>query len=76
MYVSEDKNNALVYYVVKTARPSNEIKMLKLKGLDENVIYDVNGKTYSGKTLMHHGIMIESLENDGNNIIFKIQKIR
>lgn len=75
MYVSEDKSKALVYYVVKTARPSNEIKFLKLKGLEKDENYDVNGKKYSGNTLMNHGIMIEDKEFDGLNYIFEINKI-
>lgn len=74
MYVSEDRSKALVYYVVKTARPSNEIQMLKLKGLDAEGKYAVNGNTYSGKTLMNYGIMVEAKEYDGMNFIFKIKK--
>lgn len=33
IYVSEEKKEVLVYYVVKTASPSNETVYLKLKGL-------------------------------------------
>lgn len=75
MYVSEDKNRALVYYVVKTARPSNEDVYLKLKGLDENARYTINGETKSGRTLMHYGIVINSGENDGNNMIFEVKRV-
>lgn len=70
-----DKNEAVVYYVVKTARLSNKIKFLKLKELDKDAKYDVNGKKYSGNTLMNHGIMIEDKEYDGLNLIFEINKI-
>ena len=76
MYVSEDKSKALVYYVVKTARPSNEAVMLKLKGLDDESRYDVNGKSYSGKTLMNHGLIFDEREYDGMNYILEINKLR
>ncbi len=74
MYVSKDTKKALVYYVVKTARPSNEAILLKLKGLDKNAEYEVNGKIYSAKTLMNHGILIDSKEKDGDNAIFVLTK--
>ncbi len=75
MYVSEDKSKALVYYVVKTARPSNEDVYLKLKGLDENAKYTISGKTQSGRTLMNYGIVINSGEHDGNNMIFEVKRV-
>lgn len=74
MYVSQDSKKALVYYVVKTARPSNEAILLKLKGLDKDAQYEINGKVYSGKTLMNHGILMDSKEKDGDNVIFILNK--
>ena len=75
MYVSEDKKEALVYYVVKTARPSNEVVYLKLKGLNPVVKYNVDGKIMSGRTLMNHGIVIDTSEHDGDCRIIKIHKV-
>lgn len=72
MYVSEDKSRALVYYVVKETRPSNETVYLKLKGLDENTKYAIKGKTKSGRTLMNYGIVIDKSERDGDNMIFEL----
>jgi len=74
MYVSDDLKRALVYYVVKTARPSNEAILLKLKGLDKDAQYEIEGKLYSAKTLMNHGILIDSKEKDGDNAIFVLTK--
>ena len=74
MYVSPDKEKALAYYVVKTARPSNELKMLKLKGLDDKALYSVNGDLYTGRTLKNRGIMLSTRETDGKSIIFEIEK--
>lgn len=33
MYVSQDKKRAVVYFIVRSMRPSNEIVYLKLKAL-------------------------------------------
>ncbi len=74
MYVTEDLKKALVYYVVKTARPSNEAILLKLKGLDKDAQYEIDGKIYSAKTLMNHGLLIDSKEKDGDNAIFVLTK--
>lgn len=75
MYVSEDKKEVLVYYVVKTARPSNETVYLKLKGLNLTAKYNVEGKIMSGRTLMNHGIIIDDAEHDGNCRIIKLYNI-
>lgn len=74
MYVSEDKSRALVYYVVKDTRPENETVYLKLKGLDENAKYIINGETKSGRTLMNYGIVVDKAERDGDNMIFELEK--
>ncbi len=75
MYVSADKKKAIVYYVVKEARPENEAVYLKLKGLDENAKYTINGETKSGRTLMNYGIVIDSTEHDCDNMIFELQSM-
>lgn len=75
MYVSEDKSCALVYYVVRKSRVFNEIIYLKLKGLDENARYSVDGEIKSGRTLMNYGILLDDLERDGDNMILEIKKI-
>ncbi len=72
MYVSEDKKRALVYFVVRTMRPSNEIVYLKLKGLDPCIVYNIKGKKYKGSTLMNHGIMIERSERHGDCVLFEL----
>lgn len=75
MYVSEDKSKALVYYVVKEVRPSNEAVYLKLKGLDENTRYAVGNESKSGRTLMNYGIVINEVEQDGDSFILELTKI-
>lgn len=75
MYVSKDKREALVYYVVKTAKPSNETMYLKLKGLDPTAKYNIDGETISGRTLMNYGIIVDDAEHDGNCRIIKLLNI-
>lgn len=75
MYVSEDKSRTLVYYVVRKARVFNETIYLKLKGLEENTQYSVDGKIKSGRTLMNYGILLDTPERDGDNMILEIKKI-
>lgn len=75
MYVSEDKNKALVYYAVKEVRPANETVFLKLKGLDENAGYTINGKPQSGKTLMNYGIVIDINESDCYSTIIRLERV-
>lgn len=75
MYVSEDKSRALVYYVVRKARVFNETIYLKLKGLNENARYSAGGEIRSGRTLMNYGILLDTPERDGDNMILEIKKI-
>lgn len=75
MYVSGDKSRTLVYYVVRKARVFNETIYLKLKGLEENTQYSVDGKIKSGRTLMNYGILLDTPERDGDNMILEIKKI-
>lgn len=73
MYVSEDKSRALVYYAAKEARPANETVYVKLKGLDENAKYTIDGETKSGRTLMNYGICVSNSGRDGDNMIFELE---
>ncbi len=75
MYVLEDRSKALVYYAVKEVRPANETVFLKLKGLDENAEYTINGKTQSGKTLMNYGIVIDINESDCYSTIIRLERV-
>ena len=74
-YVTEDEKTALVYYIVKQARPTNEAVYLKLKGLNSNYNYEINGTVYSGKTLMNYGYLIEDNEYEGMSFILKLNAV-
>lgn len=58
-YVSEDKKEVLVTYIVLAARPM-ERHYLRLAGLDPNLRYreESTGRILSGDTLMNAGVCI------------------
>ena len=64
MFLSEDKSKALVNYVQVRAYANAPAIYIKLQGLKEDSIYIVNGKEYSGKSLMKCGIFMNSENGD------------
>ncbi len=69
MYVSEDKNKALLYFATATIMPVPIPFRIKLAGLDPNKVYTVNDNKYSGKTLMNYGYYVPG----ANNFIIDIE---
>ena len=65
MFVSEDKNEALVTHVVMR-EPENDCIYLKLKGLDPDKFYveDESGEVYSGALLMNAGLSLNDYDMD------------
>ncbi len=72
MYVSDDKEKAVVFYFNKLAKPNSEIRRLKLKGLNPDKVYEVEGKEYSGRTLMNFGLYLPEYEKDFESIVWEI----
>ena len=58
--VSEDKKDVLVTFVQVLNRANFKSRNIKLKGLNPNVIYHLEGEetSYSGETLMYAGIQV------------------
>lgn len=63
MYVSEDGSEAVVTVVSKVIEPNESKKRIFLKGLDENAVYECDGKKYSGSMLMNMGIEHRNIGN-------------
>lgn len=65
-YVSGDKSEALLHGVVLHAKANMVRIHVKLKGLDPDKIYRVNGtdEIHSGKALMHGGILFPRTSGD------------
>ena len=74
MYISENKNKAVVSAVVNRGVPNPPRVWIKLKGLDENAVYMMDGKKYFGSNLMNAGIEI-SLSKDYNNYMYVLEKV-
>lgn len=68
-FVSEDKSEALLTYVLLFSRPRVR-RTVKLKGLDPNKTYrdEESGKTYKGSTLMNAGLNFFKFEGDYNSL--------
>ena len=68
-YVSEDKNEALLTYVLLMSRPRVR-REIRLKGLDPNKTYrdEATGATYKGSTLMNAGLNFVGFEGDYNSL--------
>lgn len=58
MVVSEDKEEALVFYCKIFARANEGAKRLYLYGLDKDKTYKIDGREYFGDELMNAGIVI------------------
>lgn len=75
MYVSENKSEALVTFVV--IRTSiHPVYFLKLRGLDPDAIYidETTGKEYYGNTLMRAGLNLTNNYQDGDSVVIHLIK--
>ncbi|MBP3359553.1 MAG: alpha-galactosidase [Clostridia bacterium] len=75
MYVSEDKKTALVYYAVARSKPVQPLLRIRLKGLDPDLEYSIDGKLYTGSTLMNYGIVINRDEHAYDNLLLEIHSV-
>jgi alpha-galactosidase len=73
MYVSEDKSEAHVTYVVIRKR-AHERHFVKLAGLDPSKRYlnEQTGQVLSGKTWMNAGLCVQGVPNDYTSITFHL----
>ena len=72
-FVSEDKSEALVTYIVMKSSIYDR-HYVRLKGLDENKRYlnEQTGQVLSGRTLMNAGICIQDKRKDFESCIFHL----
>ena len=64
--VSKDKKEALVIFIQVLAMPNHQSRRIRLKGLDDRFMYEIEGddKEYGGDVLMYAGINIKRLFGD------------
>lgn len=70
-FISEDKNKVVVFTFVMRAIPNSPIYNLKLKGLDRNAMYAIEGtdKVYGGDILMSSGLTYQLSRDYATEII-------
>lgn len=78
MFVSEDKTEAFVSYFRVLAIPNSPIRRLRLKGLNPNMDYSVEGKksSFGGDELMNAGVSVPDLSGDYQSVIWKIKSLK
>ena len=74
--VSKDKSMAIVSFVQILNEPNVRSRRLKLQGLAKHAFYEVDGRTYSGETLMLAGLIRSRLEGDFQAEIIEIREVK
>lgn len=72
MFVNNDKSKAVVFYMNTLAIPNAPYRRLKLKGLDDNKLYTINDKQYTGSTLMNYGVWLPTDERDFESCVWEL----
>lgn len=77
MYVTEDKKEAVIFYVEILKRPNPPIKRLRLKGLDPDMGYLVENeqKIRFGDELMNIGLVIPHTWGDFNSHMWILKAV-
>lgn len=77
MFVSPDKNEALLFYFRVLAEPNGPLRSVKLEGLDPAKDYAVvdNGKVYGGDRLMSAGLSVASVSRDFSSILVRLKAV-
>ena len=77
MYVSSDRERAVVFYYKTLATPNPPLIRLKLCGLNPEMVYKVNDEEqeYFGDELMKIGIMLPLIKKDFSSYIYQIEAI-
>ena len=72
-FISPDKNTILVCIYPKTSCVAAKDEYFKLAGLDENAVYELNGKLYGGDYLMNKGIWFVN-DKEYKSIILELKR--
>lgn len=75
MLVSKDREQALLFYVQVLGQAHARSRFLRLQGLDPRRQYTVEGRLYSGSTLMNAGLRIPALWGDFASLRMEIRAV-
>lgn len=75
-FVSEEKEQALMFYTALNSNSNGRVHLLKFKGLDPEKIYVIEGNTrkYYGKTLMYAGIPVPMRVKEYETMTFYVKE--
>ena len=73
--VAPDQSQALVTYVQVLAEPNKKSRRIRLEGLDAEAWYEVEGRRYQGRTLMHAGLLMERMKGDFQAKLLELRRI-
>ncbi len=77
MFVSPDRNEALLFYFKVLAEPNAPLRNVKLEGLDPSRDYRLegSGEIYGGDRLMALGLPVSSLKGDFTSMCVRLKAI-
>lgn len=77
MFVAKDKSEALLEFVQVLSRPNERSRRIKLKGLDKDAVYQIEGTEFkaTGKALMTAGFNIKNPWGDYQSEIFHFVRV-
>ncbi|WP_336785315.1 alpha-galactosidase [Paenibacillus sp. MMO-177] len=78
MFVSKDKSEAFVVYVSVLQEANAKLDRLRLKGLDPNRDYALDGEegAFGGDELMHAGIQAPLFHGDYSSKVFRFRAVK
>lgn len=76
-FVSKEKKEVVAFYFEVLSQPASPVKILKLKGLEEDAFYQnvLTGEIYGGDELMYSGISIPLKKEDFRSECYYLKKI-
>ena len=76
MLTARDRSKAVVFIFAHGVRWGEGLDNIKLVGLKPHARYEINGKTYSGDTLMKYGHNIRKPGGDYYSEIIEVTEIK
>jgi alpha-galactosidase len=77
MFVSEDQNEALVFWIKVLAEPAEPLRRLQLRGLDPSAVYVEQSSrlTMHGDTLMYAGVQVPITHGDFQSVNWRFRRL-